>query len=39
MGCVLEANELKPGLVPSHCYLPTTQKVTVVVWREGGDAL
>ena len=29
MGCVLEANELQPGLVPSHCYLPSTQKVTV----------
>ena len=29
MGCVLEANELQPGLVPSHCYLPSIQKVTV----------
>ena len=30
MGCILEANELKPGFVPSHCYLPSTQKVTVL---------
>ena len=29
MGYLLEANELQPGLVPSHCYLPSTQKVTV----------
>ena len=29
MGCLLEANELQPGLVPSHCYLPSIQKVTV----------
>ena len=30
MGCLSEANELQPGLVPSHCYLPATQKVTVL---------
>ena len=29
MGYLSEANELQPGLVPSHCYLPATQKVTV----------
>ena len=30
MGCVLEANELQPGLVPVHCFLLTTQNVTVL---------
>ena len=27
--CLLEANKLQPGLVPSLCYLPSAQKVTV----------
>ena len=31
VGCLLEANELKPGLAPSHCYLLSTQKVTVLM--------
>ena len=29
MGCLSEENELQPGLVPSHCFLPSTQNVTV----------
>ena len=29
MGCLLEANELQCGLVPSHWYLSATQKVIV----------
>ena len=29
-GCILEAHELQPGLVPSHCFLPSTQNVTVI---------
>ena len=33
MGYLSEANELQPGLVPSHCYLPATQKVTVPKYR------
>ena len=29
MGCLSEANELQPGLVPANCFLPTTHNVTV----------
>ena len=35
MGYLSEANELQPGLVPSHCYLPSTQKVTVSQYENG----
>ena len=38
MGYLSEANELQPGLVPSHCYLPATQKVTVTRIGEEGEA-